>query len=509
MSNLNPEQQIAVNTIDGPLLVLAGAGTGKTTVIIDRIINMLRNDVKAENILAVTFTNKASREMADRLKKAIPGLKPNTIMVSTFHSFCARILRRHIKDLSYSPNFGIADEGDKNDVIKEVMRNRHMEDGDMSVFDFNAWISNSKNLMREPQELLNSKRSNEQRAGVVYQDYQSRLKAMNLIDFDDLLMLTVKLFTRDAELLKRYQQRYLYIMVDEYQDTNFVQAKLLNLLAKEHNNLCVVGDDDQSIYGWRGADVSNILDFPKQYPGTKTVKLEQNYRSTNSILKSANTVIAKNSKRHDKALWSQKEAGEKLAMITCPDGESEARAVSEIINNFHFEKQLDYGDIAILYRSNHLSRAFEISLSQAQIPYKVIGTKEFFDRREIKDTAAYLKIIANPADDLSVLRIINVPPRGIGNSSIEKVLNYSQQNNMSILATLQDSTCLKGLPAKAAASIEAFVTTMNQAIKDFDQPGKLGDKIYRYLDVCGYLMGLKRIYKEHKDAENRLDNILE
>ncbi len=509
LSRLNAAQKAAVQQIEGPVLVLAGAGTGKTTVITIRICYMLENGIAPENILAVTFTNKAAREMKERLHQMVPWLKPDQLTMSTFHSFCCRVLRRYAKRIGYGNNFGIADEGDTKDIIREIITDRHLKTERQNEAYFISGISNAKNDLKMPEDLKTSNRALVQVIGQVYELYQQRLRQMNLIDFDDLLVKTVMLWREHPEILKEYQERYRYIMVDEYQDTNHCQAELLRLLVGDNHNICVVGDDDQSIYGWRGADIDNILDFPNQYANTKIIKLEENYRSTDLILQAANAVIAHNSKRHGKALWSAQKKSEPIKIVTGRNSEDEAKLVGDLIRNYAFDHNLKYDDIAVLYRSNHLSREFELAFRKASIPYRVVGSKAFYERREIKDAVAYLRLIVNPWDDLSFRRIINVPPRGIGAKSMERMEQFAEVSRSSMLAAVRQGELQDQLPDKAKAELRSFLKAYDRAAAEFKKPGALPDKIYEYLDSLGYIDGLKRIYKKHEESLMRRENVIE
>ncbi|OVE81860.1 hypothetical protein BVY04_02300 [bacterium M21] len=509
LSRLNEPQREAVLHVEGPLLVLAGAGTGKTTVITFRICKMLENGIKPENILGVTFTNKAAKEMEERLHKLLPWLKRGQLTMSTFHSFCCRVLRRHAKKLGYNNNFGIADEGDTTDIIREIIIDRHIKNKELNTPYFISAISNAKNDLKEPAELRASKRSFLQVVGEVYQYYEERLRQMNLIDFDDLLRLVVKLFEQEPKVLKAYQDKFQYIMVDEYQDTNHCQAKLLNFLTGTRYNLAVVGDDDQSIYGWRGADIANILDFPNRYPNTTVIKLEENYRSTNIILRAANEVIACNTKRHGKALWSGQENGDLITLIEAEDGDKEAEYTADVLRAYNVDKKIPYSDMAILYRSNHLSRRMEQSLRKRTIPYRIVGSKAFYERREIKDAAGYLRIIANPMDELAFRRIINVPPRGIGTKCMEKIEACSQSKKCTMLAALRDDELRKLLSPKVKGEIDHFLAAYDTAALKFATPGNLAENINEFLNDVGYVGGLKKIYKKHEESLTRQENVLE
>ena len=508
-SRLNPPQQEAVKHRDGPLLVLAGAGTGKTTVITFRVAYLLETGVRPENILAVTFTNKAANEMKERLYNMLPQLTPGQLAVSTFHAFCCRVLRRYIHKLGFQNKFGIADEDDSARVIKAILKDRHLLEGNLKLPAFINRISHAKNNLRTPEDLAQSSSARAQIIAPVYADYQKRLLELNLVDFDDLLMLTVRLWEEHPDVLKKYRERYRYLLVDEYQDTNQAQARLLYLLAGRRQNLCVVGDDDQAIYGWRGADVANILEFPETYPGTKIVKLEENYRSTKNILDAANSVIAYNQNRHGKELWSEHGPGEPPVLVETRDNEHEAEVVVKLLNHFHDELDFPYREMAVLLRVNHLSRPFEAGFRKDKIPYRLVGAQAFYDRREIKDAIAYLRLAANPANGLSLARILNVPARGIGARTLEKLRDHASRTGQSLLAALEDEACLNSLPRRAASAIQAFCANYREAVKPFAEPGQLYQHTVRYLERMGYLDGLEKIYKDQDEARERLANVHE
>lgn len=509
ISKLNAAQQQAVLHTDGPMLVLAGAGTGKTTVITYRVANLLDHGIAPSNIIAVTFTNKAAREMRERLESMLPHVDPRELTVSTFHSFCCRVLRKHAREIGMNNNFGIADEGDSNDVIKSILIDKHMKDGELGIPYFVSAISNAKNFLKKPEDLRNSTRATEQLVGEIYEAYQERLRMLNLVDFDDLLTMTVHLWREHEDVLEKFRARYTHILVDEYQDTNSCQAELMQLLAGSRQNICVVGDDDQSIYGWRGADVSNILGFPEQYRNTEVIRLEENYRSVSPILAAANHVIARNKHRHGKELWSGRKEGDIPYLVEVEDGDKEAQIVTRLIKHYSVERGVPYDEMAILYRSNHLSRGFEMALRKEKIPNRIVGGKAFYERREIKDTAAYLRIISNPANELSLRRVINTPPRGVGAGTLEKLENHSRATRQSMLASLRDEELLDRLPNKTANGLRGFSEAYQGAFEAFSTPGSLGPKMRDYLLAAGYLKGLKKIYRDHREAEERLANVYE
>src|SRR6516162_2797063 len=429
LSSLNPQQRLAAETLKGPVLILAGAGTGKTRVITFRIAHLIERGIAPENILGVTFTNKAAREMQERVSKLIPrakknGEKPSRPTICTFHSLCVRILRQHIEGLGYKRNFVIYDESEQLGAIKKIL----------------AQIS-AKGEKTDPAailSLLSRFKNGGERASVFGDEsvramaehirtrYESALRACNAVDFDDLILLTLRLFGEHPDALEACRAKYRYVMVDEYQDTNAAQFKLIHALTREHRNLCVVGDDDQSIYGWRGAEIANLLDLEKHFPEVKVIKLEQNYRSTNTILNAANALIQRNVRRRGKKLWSQNGEGPKIILHTFSNDDVEAREIVEEIDYSRVVQRVPWGRHAILFRTNAQSRPLETALRQAGVRYNLIGGQSFFDRREVRDFLAYLKMFLNPKDDVSLLRIANVPARGLSDVTIERLLAASQ-----------------------------------------------------------------------------------
>jgi len=510
LDHLNPEQQEAVRTTEGPLLVLAGAGTGKTSVITYRVAWMLNHGVAAENILAVTFTNKAANEMRERLENLLPQVDHKVMSVSTFHSFCCRVLRADVHHLGYTRRFGIADASDGEGLIKQVMGEMGIRKGDLDVDFFKNGVSHAKNNLQTPEDIRsNSKRDWAATLAELYERYQRHLRNMNLLDFDDLLLQTLNLWKQYSDVLAKYQDRYRYILVDEYQDTNKVQSELMRTLAGDRRNICVVGDDDQSIYGWRGADIANILEFPDIFEGTRVVTLEQNYRSTNVILKAAGHVINRNESRHAKQLWSTRGEGDPIRVFEADNETEEARLIARMITQLTYEQRSDYGDMAILFRSNFQTRPFEQSLRDAKVPYCIVGAKSFYERREIKDAVAYLRLVHNPRDDLALLRVLNTPPRGIGDKSIDNLKQYQTITGKPILELMHSEDVLKDMQPAAAESLRCFASTSDDAAKTFSEVGELAEKIHRYLDNMGYLDGLGRIYKGHEEGVARLENVIE
>jgi DNA helicase-2/ATP-dependent DNA helicase PcrA len=510
LDRVNPEQRDAITHIKGPLLVLAGAGTGKTTVITYRIGYMLEQGVAPDNILAVTFTNKAAAEMRQRVRALLPQADHDALTISTFHSFCCAVLRRHIHKLGFPKRFGIADEGDQNDLIRQCMNEYGIKKDELDHRFFKNGISDAKNMLHTADDIRDmGKMAWFETLAKVYTLYNEKLRDMALVDFDDLLMLTVRLLNENDELRGKFQDRYRNILVDEFQDTNHAQFELIRLLSGRTRNVCVVGDDDQSIYGWRGADVSNILEFPDNFPGTKVVKLEQNYRSTNSILEAANAVISNNAARHAKALWSGSGDGEKLRFYERMNEADEADHVGRLFGEFAHRHDLPYEEMAILYRSNAQSRNFELALRKRNLPYRVVGSRSFFERREIKDAIAYLRIIDNERDDLSLLRILNVPPRGIGKSTLDRLRVQREHSSKTMQQILQDGHFLGAIPPKAADSIRCFNRELRNARITFATPGKLSQHAIDYLKAIGYIDGLPKLYKDRDEYLSRYENVQE
>lgn len=449
MANLNPSQVEAVQHTEGPLLVLAGAGSGKTRVLTCRIAKLLQQGVPPYNILAITFTNKAAAEMRNRVEKLVPK-QARDLWVSTFHSTCLRILRREIQALDYGSNFSIYDDSDQLTVVKECLRELEIDEKKFQPRGMLSAISGAKNKMLGPDGYERQAYEYfEQVAARVYRLYQGKLFKNNALDFDDLLMLTVRLFKDHPHVLGYYQTKFKYILVDEYQDTNHTQYVLVNKLAGRHRNLCVVGDPNQSIYRWRGANIENILSFEGDYPEAKVVKLEQNYRSTGNILQAANTLIKNNQEAKDLSLWTASGPGQLINVYRAESERFEAHYIADRIRECKLSGQKNYRDIAILYRTHAQSRVFEEVFLRLGIPYNIFGGLKFYERKEIKDLLAYLRVIINPSDGQSLGRIINVPKRGIGISSIEKIALFAGENDYSLLNTLAMADQIVGLPGKA------------------------------------------------------------
>lgn len=509
--SLNLEQKKAVEIINGPLLVLAGAGTGKTRVITYRIANLINNWVKPEHILALTFTNKAAREMKDRVKTLVEKDISKKLTITTFHSFCLRVLKSETKSLSsLHRGFTIADEVDQKAILKQVLAElNYTESLDAGVFQ--SAINRAKNELIDIVEYKkNADGHFKTTIEKVYERYQEKLSLQNMVDFDDLLLEVFKLWEKYPNILEKYQDLFKFVLIDEFQDTNHAQFEIVKLLVKKTNNICVVGDDDQSIYGWRGAKVENILDFQKFYPEAKTIKLEQNYRSTNNILKAANSFVLGNTKRHGKNLWSENDEGEKLKLFFAESDVDEAIFVAnEIIKLIYKDASLSYKDVAVLYRSNHQSRLFEQEFRRQHIPYKLVGSHSFFERKEVRDAVAYLKLLANTKDDQSLLRIINEPPRGVGAKCISNLRQLQEKEKSPLFALLNKTEFLSKTTKQTADNIVEFANCVSKWKKDFDEPGNLTLKVKNYFLEIGFLNGFQRIYKKIEEAENRRENVVE
>ncbi|SHF10342.1 DNA helicase PcrA [Clostridium fallax] len=505
---LNKEQYEAATTIDGQLLILAGAGSGKTRVLTYRIAYMIgENDIKPYNILAITFTNKAAQEMKERVKSLI-GDKADNMWISTFHSSCVKILRREIEKIGYRRDFTIYDSYDQKALIKQCMKEININDKDITEQEILSKIGKAKDNMITADQYKRIKESEfrENKIADVYLLYQKRLKENNALDFDDLIFKTVELFSKHNETLEFYQNKFKYIMIDEYQDTNKTQYEFVKLLASKHKNICVVGDDDQCIYAWRGADIRNILEFEKDYPNAKVVKLEQNYRSKGNILEAANEVIKNNTERKNKALRTEAENGEKIKVYRAYSDSDEVQFIVSEIKKEIEENNKTYKDFAILYRTNAQSRLFEENFIKRGIPYRLIGGTKFYDRKEIKDIMAYLKVINNPSDGISLRRIINVPKRNIGDATIEKVQNFANDIDDTLYNALLDSEMNPSLTSRNLASIKKFTELMDDFIM-ISKDLSVSMLIEEILDKTGYLKGLKDS-KEPED-ESRIENLKE
>ena len=502
---LNNKQKEAVLHTEGPLLILAGAGSGKTRVLTHRIAYLIEEcGVNPWNILAITFTNKAAGEMRERVDNIV-GFGSDSVWVSTFHSTCVRILRRHIDLLGFDTNFTIYDSDDQKTVMKDVIKSMNLDPKIYKERTFLGVVSHAKDELISPEEfLINAGLDYKQQLYArAYREYQIALKKNNALDFDDLIVKTVELFRSHPEVLDYYQERFRYIMVDEYQDTNTAQFQFVSLLAQKYQNLCVVGDDDQSIYKFRGANIGNILNFEKVFPDAKVVKLEQNYRSTGNILSAANAVISNNIGRKDKKLWTESEDGEGIYFRQFYNGYEEAEYVSEQIRKSVRQMDSNYQDHAILYRTNAQSRLFEEQFIRDNIPYRLIGGVNFYARKEIKDLLAYLKTIDNGVDDLAVKRIINVPKRGIGLTTIDKVQRFATDHDMSFFEVLQNADGIPEL-GRSVSKLQNFALTI-QSFRAKAEELSLTELMEDILEVTGYRKELELEGTEEADA--RIENI--
>ncbi|GAB6169156.1 DNA helicase PcrA [Clostridium carnis] len=505
---LNKEQYEGATTIDGQVLILAGAGSGKTRVLTHRMAHMIDDlGILPYKILAITFTNKAAKEMQERVKVLI-GERANDMWISTFHSTCVRILRREIEKLGYKKSFTIYDTSDQKTLIKECMKNLNINDKDITEQEIMGKISRAKDNMQSPESFMRENESNfrEKKIADVYEMYQKRLKENNALDFDDLICKTVELFKKDNETLEFYQRKFQYIMVDEYQDTNGVQYEFVRLLAEKYKNICVVGDDDQCIYQWRGADITNILEFEKDYPNAKVIKLEQNYRSKGNILDAANVVIVNNSNRKSKVLRTEQESGSKIKIYRAYSDSDEGEFVATQINKIKSDENKKFKDFAILYRTNAQSRIFEESLRRRSIPYKILGGTRFYDRKEIKDMISYLKVLINPTDSISLRRIINVPRRGIGDTTINKIVDFADSYELPLWDALGEVRNIPTLTARNCSGIEVFMEMMDNFI-DLSETVPVSVLIETILKETGYISELEKS-KEIED-KSRIENLKE
>jgi len=525
LDTLNAEQRDAVETIRGPVLILAGAGTGKTRVITFRIAHMIERGIAPDNILAVTFTNKAAREMQERVNALLPKLgtahpvtrgdheaKPARPTVSTFHSLCVRILRLHIEKLGYKRNFVIYDEAEQLGAIKKIIANISAKGEQTDPRAVLTLLSKFKNGGAQAEAAFKDPNVSAL-AEHVRKKYESALKACNAVDFDDLILLTLRLFSEHPDALDACRARFRYVMVDEYQDTNAAQFQLVHALTSKHRNLCVVGDDDQSIYGWRGAEVANLLDLEKHFPEVRVVKLQQNYRSTNTILQAANAVIKNNVQRRGKNLWSQNGQGRKILLQAFENEEVEARTIAETIEFQRMTQRVPWSDQAILFRTNLQSRPIEMELRKAGVRYHLIGGQSFFDRREVRDFLAYLKTFLNPHDDVSLLRIANVPARGLSDVTMERLLAASQERHCSVFAAMRHTDVQAGLPARTREALQAFILFVEETrakLGDEAQatrPDALQQWAEKFLNDIGYWGELRRSEKNQESAESRVRSL--
>lgn len=503
---LNPAQAQAVAHINGPLLIMAGAGSGKTKVLTCKIANLLDNGISPYNILAITFTNKAATEMRERVDRMI-GEKAKYVWLSTFHSFCAKFLRFEIEALGmYKKNFVIYDTQDAQTLIKNCLKELNLDEKQYSPYAVQSAISNAKNMMMTPTDFANNASDFfARKISEIYNMYQANLVENNALDFDDLLMLAVKVLQEHEDIRQKYQERFKYILVDEYQDTNGAQYQLTSLLAGMYRNLCVVGDADQSIYGWRGADIRNIMDFEKDYPEATVIKLEQNYRSTKTILNAANMVIEHNIDRKPKKLWTDNPQGEKIIHYTASDERDEAKFITEEAIKQKTLFNVSYGDMAVLYRTNAQSRALEEGFMRAGVPYTMVGGLKFYDRKEIKDILAYLRLIYNPEDTISLKRIINVPKRSLGAVTIDKLAQFAEMYNMTLFDAISAPETAPITP-KAKQSLSNFAEFIIEMI-NLSTELSVHDLIEKVMDKSGYKADLEK--ENTVENQTRIENIKE
>ncbi len=518
LDRLNPRQREAVLHTEGPLLVLAGAGSGKTRVLTIRTAYLIHKGIQANHVLAVTFTNKASREMKERVSSILKGFAGQTAVprskgpvVSTFHSLCLAILRREIERLGYRKDFTIYDTSDQLSLLRGILTEVKFADKSFKVEAVMERISKSKNDVQPTTNTPTSKTAKEDDidniSEYLYPKYLEALKSFNALDFDDLILFTLRLFREHPEVLKKYQDRFRYIMVDEYQDTNRMQYDFIGLLAGERKNLCVVGDDDQSIYAWRGASLSNILDFEHDFPGATVVRLEQNYRSFGNILKAANGVIKNNDRRMEKSLWTTQGDGPKVMLYKASGGDEEAEWVASRIQQVKYEEKLSFEDFAVIYRANVFSRQFEQAMRRLHIPYSVVGGMSYFEYREVKDIAAYLRIIANPRDELSLLRMANTPKRGLGPTTLGSLSDFARQQNITLLEAFVRADEIDGLTGKTAEAAQGLATMVGKYKTLFDTNKEMSALLRELTSEINYRDHIQGLYKTPNAVSQRLQNV--
>jgi DNA helicase-2/ATP-dependent DNA helicase PcrA len=509
-SQLNPEQRVAVEHKDGPLLILAGAGSGKTRVITCRIAHLMARGVPPDQILAVTFTNKAAREMRERVTETVGSITKTGMVISTFHSLGMLIMRECIDRIGYKKNFSIYGAADQGRLLRDLVREFAPPGEKYDADRILSLISAAKSRLETPQTFrYNPGDPYAALAAEVYPRYQKRLKAFNAVDFDDILMLTERLLREHDELRDLYRERFRYVMVDEYQDTNLAQYKILRLLVDGHRNFCVVGDDDQSIYAWRGANPGNILDFEKDFPGTTVVKLESNYRSTGNILAAANAVIQNNTKRKDKQLRATGEEGLPIVQIVCEDEEAEAVQIVEQIRGALYRKEANYSDFAVLYRTNVQSRAFEEQFRYENVPYVLIGGQQFFDRKEVKDILAYLRVIVNPTDEVNFLRVLNYPKRGIGTTSADRLIRASSERDCPLWQVLSEAITVEGMDARVCESVMKFSELLTRYRELFKAKSGLSGILQAMIKELGIEGELRRSLDNPELALRRMEHVNE
>ena len=508
LQGLNEKQKEGVLHTEGPLLILAGAGSGKTRVITHKIAYLIEEKrVFPSNILAITFTNKAAKEMKERVEGLLKG-RVEDIWMGTFHSMCVRILRREIESIGYKRNFSIYDSLDQKTLVKECITEKNLNKETFQEKPIISIISSLKDDMIDPDDYINENYKDYYRrnVGEIYGLYEEKLKKNNALDFDDLILKTVFLLKSDERIREKYQSKFEYIFVDEYQDTNKSQYELIKYLSGKHGNICVVGDEDQSVYGWRGADIRNILNFERDFKGAEVIKLEQNYRSTGNILDVANSIIKNNTERKGKKLWTAKERGQYATLKINFDEKEEANFVTQKVIDLIEEGKYKYGDFVILYRTNAQSRSFEETFIRNNIPYKIVGGLKFYDRKEVKDLIAYLRLIQNPLDDISLRRIINVPKRGIGASTLGKIEKYTSQTGESIYGALLDLDKIQGLSGRARNVIKSFTAMINKFLAMKEIMG-VRDFIEEVVYSTGYIKELEE--ENSVESQSRIENLKE
>jgi len=503
LASLNPAQQSAVTTLSGPVLVLAGAGTGKTRVITYRMVELIKQGIAPDRILSVTFTNKAAREMLNRTKALLGSRLKKKPLISTFHSFCVRVLRQDIDSLGYPKAFTIYDRGEQESVARTALRDIRVGDKGLRPGDLLSRISQWKMHGILPDFTADYIENDlDFISALAYRKYQQKLRASGAVDFDDLLLLTGQLFEQFPDVLARHQSRFDHVQIDEYQDTNGTQFHLIEALVRKHQNLCVVGDDDQSIYGWRGADVTHILNFGVSFPGAKIVRLEDNYRCTDKIIDVANRLVSFNKGRHEKVLIPHKISDDEVRIEDFDDEVTEAESIVREINYLHRTQEIPASNFAILFRTNEQPRLFETELRKAKLPYQLVGSQSFFDRKEIRDLLAYLKVFVHPTDEVSLLRIINTPARGIGNSTVEKLLARAVSQGTSLWNIIPDAVRAGDLNAKAVASLESFHALLKRySYRLSHSPRQLAECMR---DLIGEIHYESEIQKQYKSADQQL-----
>ena len=511
LAELNPAQREAVRSISGPLLILAGAGSGKTRVITHRMAELIANRVPPEKILSVTFTNKAAREMQHRAAQLLGKSLRQKPLVCTFHSLCVRILRQEITALGYPAEFAICDRGDQESMARSALRDIRVGEKALKPGDLLSIISRWKTAGIHPEDARDAAENDREfLAAAAYRKYQKNLKTAASVDFDDLLFLTQELFENFPDALARHQNRFSHVQIDEYQDTNGMQFEIVAALVRLHQNICVVGDDDQSIYGWRGAEVRHILDFPRIFPGTKIIRLEDNYRCTDQILALANRLVTHNRDRHEKKLVAHKAGPNSVRIQEFPDEEAEAVEVVREISWIMKSKNVNPADVAILFRTNEQPRVFETELRRAKLPYVLLGSMSFFDRREIRDVLAYLKVLFRPEDEISLLRIINVPARGIGTGTAEKLIARAVQQGSHVWTILPEALIDSAFPPNARAAIEQFQGLIQRYRQKFkDEPRSMSRLLKELIAEIGYEAEIRKHYDEPAEQDQRMESLSE